>query len=169
MKLYQNVLKRRVKLSSLARGTWIEIINPAPIKIGDASSLARGTWIEIYSLAMPRLYVTSSSLARGTWIEMQFPPCPSCTPDSRPSQEGRGLKSSISFQIFRAPLSSLARGTWIEIARAMELSNHITSRPSQEGRGLKSKHSKLKASTASRPSQEGRGLKCSQWYILFPF
>ena len=56
-----------------------------------------------------------SSLARGTWIEIRKNLEVNGDLESRPSQEGRGLKYERRVRGEFDALSSLARGTWIEI------------------------------------------------------
>ena len=93
LKCGRNQAVSRVLLSSLMRGTWIEIplllLNTA-IK---PSSLMRGTWIEIKRFSVAFIMLAASSLMRGTWIEIaghiRDKKCCHC----RPSCEGRGLKS----------------------------------------------------------------------------
>ena len=70
LKLPECLLRPDQRLSSPARGTWIEIVRPrsAP-EPPRSSSPARGTWIEI-SCAMCCRAWSRSSPARGTWIEI---------------------------------------------------------------------------------------------------
>ena len=56
-------------MSSLSRGTWIEIICNIQHNLMVPSSLSRGTWIEIVKFSSLSLR-TLSSLSRGTWIEI---------------------------------------------------------------------------------------------------
>ena len=57
--------------------------------------------------------------------------------DSRPSCEGRGLKFGGGEVVEVKQKSSLMRGTWIEISWASVSTLASTRRPSCEGRGLK--------------------------------
>ena len=146
-------------MSSLSRGTWIEI-NGIKTRHGPyGSSLSRGTWIEMVFLSAKIDKPPKSSLSRGTWIEMWASVPPIYAPSGRPSHEGRGLKShcpAIPPRDARRPshegrglklprrcpgsrtqTSSLSRGTWIEILMWSALARLTTCRPSHEGRGLK--------------------------------
>ena len=78
---------------------------------------------------------------------------------SRPSHEGRGLKSPPLAGRGRQIMSSLARGTWIEIFFSGDTTYPLMRRPSHEGRGLKSFWSRDQVKRMGRPSHEGRGLK----------
>ena len=80
------------------------------------SSLMRGTWIEITSIMASKVALMSS-LMRGTWIEIKSLIKVSDMPPSRPSCEGRGLKSGLTLDTSSKDMSSLMRGTWIEIGR----------------------------------------------------
>ena len=122
--------------SSLVWGTWIEILiwrlirriwicRPScegrGLKFNTwtdrqywrRSSLVWGTWIEIRD-CKGRLYTCWSSLVWGTWIEMGYSLSIYYFDGSRPSCEGRGLKS----------MNVLCALEW-------------KCRPSCEGRGLK--------------------------------
>ena len=81
------------------------------------SSLSRGTWIEI-TWRLVRGLRPGSSLSRGTWIEITRSPFLSTSSMGRPSHEGRGLKYELSAVPTAWAGSSLSRGTWIEIILA---------------------------------------------------
>ena len=69
LKFYYSFFSFQILLSSLSRGTWIEISPMPGLRLMHASSLSRGTWIEILLSGM-------------MWSRS----------GSRPSHEGRGLK-----------------------------------------------------------------------------
>ena len=128
----------QLKVSSPARGTWIEIqiviSTPAPSYVvprkGDVdrnfwrncpnspvlpSSPARGTWIEIQNAIVYGGIAPVSSPARGTWIEIKVmfsrDICAGVVPRKGDVDRNLPLRHPKQY----ASMSSPARGTWIEI------------------------------------------------------
>ena len=124
-------------VSSLSRGTWIEMPVPQRFHILYLSSLSRGTWIEIRTFwrAMPCHLVVP--LTRDVDWNKEFmyyvqdffrvvpltrdvdwnktPQLEGSIMKGRPSHEGRGLKFCTRRYWLQGRRSSLSRGTWIEI------------------------------------------------------
>ena len=132
-------MKSTLKWSSLARGTWIEIVENIQNIGKGKSSLARGTWIEIPRRRRQALLGRCRPSQEGRGLKFPGRRPWARRGSRRPSQEGRGLKLVLLEQ---------GRKLW-------------EGRPSQEGRGLKYGQSALHLFCGCRPSQEGRGLKFS--------